>query len=76
MQSGQIYTITRIDKLHRPYRYFLKEYDNTAAGWAYKNELKEAPDPQTYEYPFTIQKERVRKGKTEVLPKYLFYPDK
>ena len=76
MQSGQIYTVSKVDALSSPFRYFLKEYDGTPAGWAYSAELKQAPDPHTHEYPFTILDSRKRNGKEEVLLKYLFYPNK
>ena len=76
MQSGQIYTITRIDNSKNPPRYFFREYDGTPAGWAYANELKAAPNPATHEYPFTVLKERKRGRVSEVYVKYLFYPDK
>ena len=76
MQSGQIYTIERVDSEKKPRRYFLKEYDGSPAGWAYGSELKTAPNPNTHEYPFTVIGTRKRNNKQEVLLKYLFYPDK
>lgn len=76
MQSGQIYTIVKIDDSSLPPKYYLQEYDGSPAGWAYSEELKKAPNPFTHEYPFTIVGERTRKGKREVLLKYLFYPPK
>lgn len=76
MQSGQIYKVARIDSLQVPPKYYLQEEDGTASGWSYGNQLKKAPDPKSHVYPFTIVDERVRRGKQEVLLKYLFYPKK
>ena len=77
VQSGQIFTVFRVDTTQTPYQYHLKEYDGTNAGWAYQTELKKAPNPYTYEYPYIPLKEKKdSKGRTLVYIKYIYYPKK
>ncbi len=76
---GQIFKISKVDASVDPPMYELSDLlDTVVPGRYYQEQLKLSPDPNQKDY-WTVDKvlkTRRRKGKTEHLVKFLYYPGK
>jgi len=83
IKRTRVYVIAAINKLQRPWIYSLKDASTgkPAVGGYYRAELVRAPDPSRNNRSqlFPVEKilaERTRKGKRELLVKFLHYPNR
>lgn len=77
MHRGQIFKISKVDALVNPPMDQLSDLlDTVLPGRYYQEQLKISPNPNQKDY-WTVEKilkTRKRKGKTEHLVKFLYYP--
>lgn len=77
VHRGQIFKISKVDALVDPPMYQLSDLlDAVLPGRYYPDQLKLSPNPDQIDYWVVdkILKTRRRKGKTEHLVKFLYYP--
>ena len=77
-QRGAIFRIYRVDRSTTPFLYSLRELNGTkVSGHFYASELKKAPNPNSVHHEISeILGECKRRGRKELLVKWMHYPSK